>query len=166
MPYLIDGHNLIPKIPGLSLKEIDDELCLIQWLQRFSQHTGKRLEVFFDNAPAGQSGTRDYGSVRVHFVRQGETADAAIQRRLHQLGRSARNWTVVSSDRGVQAGARALHARVIPSSDFAHGLDPAHEGEPVNLETDPDVSLSQDDVQNWLDFFGTEANAGKFPDEK
>jgi predicted RNA-binding protein with PIN domain len=155
MPYLIDGHNLIPKIPGLSLKEIDDELLLIQRLQRFSQQTGKRLEVFFDNAPAGQSGTRDYGNVRAHFVRQGTTADHAIKKRLSQLGRSAHNWTVVSSDRGVQASARALHARVIPSSDFARGLALTHEGEPVNPETDPDLSLNQEDVRDWLEFFET-----------
>ena len=25
MPYIIDGHNLIPKVSGLSLGDMDDE---------------------------------------------------------------------------------------------------------------------------------------------
>ena len=35
MPYLIDGHNLIPKVAGLSLKAVDDEMQLIELLQEF-----------------------------------------------------------------------------------------------------------------------------------
>ena len=35
MSYLIDGHNLIPKIPGLTLRQMDDENELIEILQRF-----------------------------------------------------------------------------------------------------------------------------------
>ena len=33
MPTIIDGHNLIPKVRGLSLQRLDDELELIQKLQ-------------------------------------------------------------------------------------------------------------------------------------
>ena len=29
MPYIIDGHNLIPKIPGIDLQDLDDEQKLI-----------------------------------------------------------------------------------------------------------------------------------------
>ena len=34
MPYLIDGHNLIPKL-GLRLESLDDEMELIAILQEF-----------------------------------------------------------------------------------------------------------------------------------
>ncbi len=35
MPTIIDGHNLIPKVRGLSLQRLDDELELIQKLQTY-----------------------------------------------------------------------------------------------------------------------------------
>ncbi|HLO30861.1 MAG TPA: NYN domain-containing protein, partial [Anaerolineales bacterium] len=115
MPYLIDGHNLIPKL-GLRLDSIDDEMELIAILQEFCrlEHTPRgHVEVFFDGAPAAQAGTRKLGAVTAHFVRLGTTADDAIRNRLKMLRKSARNWTVVSSDRQVQAEARAAFAEVV-----------------------------------------------------
>src|SRR5512134_3531141 len=117
MPYLIDGHNLIPKL-GLRLDTIDDEMELIAILQEFCRLERKQAEVFFDGAPAAQAGTRKQGAVTAHFVRLGDTADNAIRNRLKKLGRSAQNWTIVSSDRQVQAEAHAAHAEVVSSDAF------------------------------------------------
>ncbi len=119
MPYLIDGHNLIPKVPGLSLQEMDDEQHLLEMLQEFCRRQRKQVEVFFDNAPPGGVRARNLGSVTARFVRQGTTADDAIRKRLANLGRAARNWTVVSSDQAVQAEARAVQAQPMPSESFA-----------------------------------------------
>jgi predicted RNA-binding protein with PIN domain len=113
MPYLIDGHNLIPKIPGLTLEDVDDEDQLLHLLTRFCQRQGKQVEVFFDKAPPGEARTRKFGMVLARFVRQGTTADEAIRVRLARLGRSAHNWTVVSSDQQIQAEARAARAHYI-----------------------------------------------------
>jgi uncharacterized protein len=115
MPYLIDGHNLIPKVAGLSLKAMDDEIQLIELLQEFCRIRGKQVEVYFDNSPPGQPQSRLFGPVTARFIREGRTADDAIAARLKRLGRSARNWTVVSSDRAVQAGAREAQAQVLSS---------------------------------------------------
>src|SRR5512134_1091258 len=112
MPYLIDGHNLIPKL-GLRLDSMDDEMELIAILQEFCRREQKQAEVFFDGAPAPHAGTRKLGSVTAHFVRLGASADDAIRKRLRTLRKSARNWTVVSSDRQVQADAHAAQAEVI-----------------------------------------------------
>jgi len=35
MPFLIDGHNLIPHIRGLSLSQLDDELALLDLLNNY-----------------------------------------------------------------------------------------------------------------------------------
>ena len=118
MPYLIDGHNLIPKL-GLNLRNMDDELELVSRLQAFCRAARKPVEVYFDGAPAGQVGTRKFGMVTAHFVRLGTTADSAIAARLKKLGRDARNWTVVTSDRRVQSEARGVGAQVLTSDDFA-----------------------------------------------
>ncbi len=152
MPYLIDGHNLIPNIPGLSLDTIDDEIRLIERLQVFQQQSRKKIEVFFDNAPPSKNRTQKYAGVVAHFIRRGITADEAIHRRIQALGRGVSTWTVVSSDRAVQAAARAAHARVISSEEFAKELGQISKGSPdETIETD--VQLSNKEVNEWLEVF-------------
>lgn len=163
--YLIDGHNLIPKIPGWSLRNMDDEQDLIAVLQRYCAAHQRDVEVFFDQAPAGFSGMRSYGRVKAHFVRQGATADDAIRRRLESLGNQARNATVVSSDRQVQSEARSRQAAVITSEAFAGELaallppaDKEQKGRPKPRER-PDqgnTQLTQDEIDDWLRLFGAD----------
>lgn len=149
MPYLIDGHNLIPKIAGVNLDDADDEIALIKLLQGFCQRTGKQVEVFFDNAPVGSAGKRKYGSIIAHFVRAGTTADTAIRLRLAQLKRGAKNWIVISSDRQVQAEARSVGAQIFTSEAFAIELRKI--APPV--ESKPEKKLSPDEVEEWLELF-------------
>jgi predicted RNA-binding protein with PIN domain len=153
MPYLIDGHNLIPKLPGISLKEIDDEMRLVQLLQEFCRVRQKHAEVFFDNAPPGGTKPRTFGRVVARFVRQGRTADQAIREKLSRLGGEARNWTVVSSDREVQASARAARAKIMPAENFALQLEEfLTEGSADNSEQAG--GLSSQAVDEWMEFFG------------
>lgn len=148
MPYLIDGHNLIPRL-GLSLRAADDELQLVARLQAFCRARRKQVEVYFDGAPPGQAGTRTLGPVTAHFVRQGSTADEAIRRRLQKLGRAARNWIVVSSDHAVQAAARAVGAQALGSEAFAAQVIEAAREAPATGEE----KLSAEEVEAWLKMF-------------
>lgn len=149
MPYLIDGHNLIPKL-GLRLDSMDDEMELAAILQEFCRLERRQAEVYFDGAPAPQAGTRKLGAVTAHFVPLGTTADDAIRRRLKRMGKSAKNWSVVSSDRQVQADARAAGADVITSDAFARQLKKARETAP---KTADDRKLSKQEVEDWLALF-------------
>ena len=158
MPYLIDGHNLIPKL-GLRLDSLDDEMELIAILQEFCRVEQRQVEVFFDGAPATQAGTRKLGAVTARFVRLGDTADNAIRNRLRQLGRSARNWTVVSSDRQVQAEARSVHAEVLSSEVFAIMLRQARDSAP---NPDSERKLSPKEVEDWLKVFEERNRNKKF----
>jgi predicted RNA-binding protein with PIN domain len=151
--YVIDGHNLIPKVPGLDLSDPEDELRLIEVLQDFCRHTRKSVEVYFDQAPPGMSGSRSFGLVKARFIRQGQTADQAIQNRLEKLGRRASQYTVVSSDRQVALHARSLHARVLSAEDFIRLLQQAAEEPRAAAPVKPDPALSPDEVQEWLDLF-------------
>lgn len=151
MPYLIDGHNLIPKL-GLRLDSIDDEMELIAVLQEFHKQNRKQIEVYFDGAPAPHAGTRKLGAVTAHFVRLGTTADNAIRNRLRALGKSAKNWTVVSSDRQVQVEASAARAEVLSSDAFAALLKQARAAAP---KANSDRKLSEDEVQEWMRLFQT-----------
>jgi predicted RNA-binding protein with PIN domain len=150
MQYLIDGHNLVPKL-GLRLDSFDDEEQLIGRLQEFCRVRRARAEVYFDGAPPGQPSMRKMGLVTAHFVRATSSADAAIERRLAGLGKTARNWTVVSSDGRVQRAAGAAHAVVLSSEEFAGEMSQA--GMPAAPASKGKATLSPEEVEEWLDFF-------------
>jgi len=137
MQYIIDGHNLIPHVRGLSLRDLDDEQALIEALTPFLRATSSRALVFFDRAAPGQEGKRNFGLVQAVFVPASQSADAAIENHIQKLGASARNLTLVSSDRRVQAAGRARHMPILSSSE-----DP-----------DPEPHLSPEEIASWEELF-------------
>jgi predicted RNA-binding protein with PIN domain len=149
MPYLVDGHNLIPKL-GLRLDSIDDEMELVAILQEYCRLERRQVEVYFDGAPAPHAGTRKLGTVIAHFVPLGTTADNAIRARLKKMGRTSRNWSVVSSDRQVQADAHAAQAEVISSDSFVGTLKHVRSSAPKPTN---DKKLSSQEVDDWLKLF-------------
>lgn len=156
---LIDGHNLIPFVPGLSLEDPDDEQALIRLLGEYARRGRHSVEVFFDKAPAGRSGARVFGAVTARFVTERSIADHAIRERLKALGGEARQTLVVSSDREVQAEARAHGAAVRASAPFSAELLSSGEpkrgkGRPPRPARQPvEPPLPPDQVQDWLDLF-------------
>ncbi|HUF36959.1 MAG TPA: NYN domain-containing protein [Anaerolineales bacterium] len=152
MPYIVDGHNLIGRLPDIHLSEIDDEDRLIERVAAFCRVERKRAEIFFDRAAPGRSGRFRQGPVTSVFVPSGETADAAIARRLDQLKKDARNWTVVSSDAAVQASARNAGAQVLPSENFAGRLNTPGSASGPEKES----NLAEGELEEWLRLFGEE----------
>ncbi|HNF94512.1 MAG TPA: NYN domain-containing protein [Anaerolineales bacterium] len=150
MPYIIDGHNLIPKL-GLRLDEPDDEMELVRLLQDFARIRRQQIDVYFDGAPAGQAGMRKFGSIKAHFVRQGQTADSAIRRRLEEMGKAAKNWVIVSSDHEVQSAARVHMAQSIRSEEFVKQIRIAFS---TSTQTGAsDSKLSAQEVEEWINLF-------------
>jgi predicted RNA-binding protein with PIN domain len=150
MPYLVDGHNLIPKV-GLRLDSPDDEMELVAILREFARLKRQQVEVYFDGAPIGQAGTRKLGTVRAHFVRLGQTADSAIRARLNKMAKDAKNWVIVSSDHEVQNAARVVRAQVVTSEEFVKMLRAATTSAP-KVNTD-NKKLSAQEVDEWLKLF-------------
>lgn len=164
---IIDGHNLIGRMHGLSLRELDDEERLLNSLQVYARLRRKRIEVYFDGAAPGQNGPRPSGTILAIFVPKGNTADAAIRARLVGLGKAARNLTVVSSDRMVQREARSRGASIISSDDFARELLAASDEDsakhpaakkraastPTPPPPDPGPVVSPGEVEEWMKIF-------------
>jgi len=152
MPLLIDGHNLIGRLPGLRLDDPDDEAKLVARLRTYCARTGKRVTVVFDRGlPGGRSRELSGGRTEVVFASAGHTADGILRERVRRA-RDPRGLTVVTSDREVIAAAQAGGARVMRSEEFAVQLRarrPADEGE-------KDVHLSAEEVGEWLKVFGEE----------
>jgi predicted RNA-binding protein with PIN domain len=119
MTLIIDGHNLIPKMPGMRLSDMDDESQLVQYIQEYCRRKRARAEVFFDGALPGSKPVSGGGMVHIHYVRKGKTADSAMIEYLEKQGNAARNCVLVSSDRRVQTEAKALGSQTISSEQFA-----------------------------------------------
>jgi len=154
MPYLIDGHNLIGKIPGLRLDDLDDEKELIELLQNYCLQEQKEAEVYFDHSASGHARAHVYGKVTARFVRSGETADMAIARHLKRLGKQAANWTVISSDRAVLAAAKRARARAVSSEEFSQEL--IAERNSTGSVDKPEISNAE--IEDWLTLFGDQQN--------
>jgi predicted RNA-binding protein with PIN domain len=153
MRYIVDGHNLIPRIAGLSLEELDDEARLIQILARYCQTKRDRIIVFFDKAAPGHQGAYNYGAVRAFFVSERRKADDAIHDYLVAHRGEARNFIVVSSDRQVQQDARSFHAGVLSAEKFSEQLSksPILTGQ-ITEESDVDP-LTPEEVAEWERLF-------------
>ncbi len=159
MPVLIDGHNLIPKIAGLSLSDLDDEESLIKRLQQYARLSRKQVSVFFDKAQPGQARAQKHGSLDVRFAPVGVPADEEIRRRLDQLGKAARNWVVVSSDQRVQTYARAAHAQVKSSEAFAAEMQATLDS--AGARARPDGQLDEAEVAMWMELFASKSEKKK-----
>ena len=151
MQYIIDGHNLIPHIRGLSLRDLEDEQALIEVLTPFLRATSSRALVFFDKAAQGHEGKRNFGLVQAVFVPASQSADAAIENHIHKLGSSARNQTLVSSDRRVQAAGRARYMTILTSAELAQKIQA--QAESHGNQTAPEPQLSPEEVARWEELF-------------
>ena len=151
---IVDGHNLIPKIPGLSLSDPDDEVQLIQLLQDYCRLRRAKIDCYFDKAPLGHPRIKAYGSVTARFARPGKTADAEIKEHLQRLERRAQDWIVVSSDGSIKAAARAARARLISSEDFAREIQAVRSRKPLEERPASEEQISEDELEMWMREFG------------
>jgi predicted RNA-binding protein with PIN domain len=156
VPILIDGHNLIGRLPTISLGDPDDEARLIQLLQSYQARTGKSVTVVFDPGwTFALSETRRYGGVKVIFARQGGSADAVILRRVRHSA-NPQGYLVVTSDLELARAVTSLGARVRDANAFAGELSLPGDESPGWKDT----SLSDDEVEEWLALFGEQDREG------
>jgi len=149
---VIDGHNLIPKMPGISLRDIDDEADLIEVIQEYCRLARRQAELFFDGSPEPNRNVKKTGLVHVHFVRIGRTADDAIIEWLRNNGKNARNMVTVSSDRRVKAEAHGLGAEVITSEEFTREVKRVFNS-PARTQELREKPLSSNEVDEWMELF-------------
>lgn len=159
MSYLIDGHNLIGKLPDLSLSDPDDEQQLIERLHVYAQRIRRRLAVVFDPGAGYVPPHRSpYVDVKVSYAKRGRTADQVILNRVRRT-RNPREITVVTSDRELAGRAQAEGATVMSAEEFVRLLQPAEptrEEEEMEAEARANVAVSSDEVDEWLRIFGDE----------
>lgn len=149
MPILIDGHNLIGRLPGLSLADPDDEEKLVRLLQPFQARRKSSLVVVFDPGitflPAQK---RRRGRIQVIYAPSGSSADEVIARRV-AASRNPSEWLVVTNDQALASRVRRFGARVQSADDLVAALEASPGAEADWKDREP----SPDEVDYWLGQF-------------
>ncbi len=149
MPYVIDGHNLIGRFPGIELSDPEDERKLMEVLEIFARYSRHKVVVFFDRGmPGGRPEIRAGRMLTAHFVPAPLKADDAILDFLRSH-RDARGTTVVSSDAEVRNRSRRTGAKVVSSEEFARRVVAL-----VRKEEKEKTSEKPTDIEEWLRLFG------------
>jgi predicted RNA-binding protein with PIN domain len=152
MTYLIDGHNLIPFIAGLSLDQLDDEEELVSLLVHLSIKRNCQVEVYFDRGNLYREREFKRGRVHVHFVLPPMIADSAIFARLFGIGKAAKNYIVVTSDQAVQNRARRVGATVISAQKFAQYLQKTDNKKVPNRQGQKPAN-NEKEIDEWMRLF-------------
>jgi predicted RNA-binding protein with PIN domain len=144
---LIDGHNLIGQMPGLSLADPDDEQKLVVLLRAYLVRTRKKGTVIFDKGQPGGSGGWSNNVLTVLFAPAAGSADDLILNRLAS-GRNGREWVLVSDDQRLVEAARRAGAAVRGSGEFARDLT----SNPAAVDKKPEGSTPAE-VAAWEKLF-------------
>ena len=164
MHYIIDGHNLIGKMPDISLKDPNDEIKLTIRIKSWVAESKKRqVTLFFDGGIQGSHQNRLSGrNMKVIFAPSGRTADSLIISQMRKL-KNPREYTLVTSDREIIGHAKSLRIRSLLSEEFIDRMGFVFKEKPekapkVEKEAKPDKpdasKISEAEVQEWLDLFG------------
>lgn len=156
MPYLIDGHNLIARLPDINLDDPNDEMKLVAKLRGFCALHRKRCTVIFDRGlPGGRSPVSNNAVEVVFASHQHLTADELLILRVKNL-RDAGNWTVVSSDNAIMQVAQAQGCVVMRTDAFAKLLSAPARAKPEAGEWINPI-ISPQDLAEWQAYFKEDA---------
>ncbi|NTU85517.1 MAG: hypothetical protein HGA45_40205 [Chloroflexales bacterium] len=156
MPILIDGHNLIGQMPGISLTDPDDEARLVLLLRRYAaRRRGRKVIVIFDGGVYGHPDDLNGYGVEARFARSPSDADSELIRRIRAVKRRD-EWVVVSSDRAVAGEAQARGLPVVSSQEFARRLVAMDTPRASLNAKRNDRPLSKAEIDEWMRLFGLE----------
>ncbi len=159
MHYLIDGHNLIGKMPDIGLDDPHDEVELVLRLRGWAARTrGRRITLVFDHGlPGGVDKGLSTGKVKVLFASGGQTADSILIRRIQAI-KNPREATLVTSDGRIIREAQKRRLITLKSEEFVEKLTQDKEKKTQNRAADDpsggaDRPLTDAELSMWLDLF-------------
>jgi predicted RNA-binding protein with PIN domain len=142
MPILVDGNNLLHRLPPGQRSRTALRQLTLDLVRRESV----RVSLVFDGPPPPGSPARE-SLGRLTIVYSGSaSADDAIVRSLPS-GRPARRWVVVTNDRELAARVKAIGATVRSLEHWRHKLLAAP------ADKDDRDGLSAAEVSEWAAFF-------------
>ena len=144
MPILLDGNNLLHRLPASARSRSAVRALVLD----ATRHERMSVVVVFDGPPLrGAPAEETLGRVVVVYS-GARTADETIVGRIPG-GRAARQWVVVTDDRGLAERARLLGASTRTLGEWMARTRPA----PARPRTEP--KLSSREVAEWEEFFSS-----------
>jgi predicted RNA-binding protein with PIN domain len=119
----VDGYSVVhawPQLQKLAGRSLEHRRAvLVQVLERYGDHTGRRVTVVFDGYAARHKPelVEVPGGVEVVFSPKGKTADEVIERTVAQAGQRSR-ITVVTSDNVERQIVETLGAQTVSAEMF------------------------------------------------
>jgi len=144
---ILDGHNLIGRLPGMSLDDPNDEEKLVRLLSQHRGRMGGGVLVVFDPGSGPGGSVRSFGGIKVAYAPRGSTADSVILKHIERM-KDPREALVVSSDGRLRSQARALGARVMSAEEFERRFLRS----PRRLP--PEKPEGPVDLEEWMEIFG------------
>ena len=143
MPVLVDGNNLLHRLPPESRSREQVRRLSLE----LARHEHMHITVVFDGPPpSGSPLQEDLGNVTVVYS-DSQSADDAVVARLPQ-GTAAKNWVVVTGDRELARRSKQRGATVRPLGEWQAKLkrvpQPDSKHEPA---------LSEAEVEEWEVYF-------------
>lgn len=157
MQYLIDGHNLIGKMPDIDLSDPDDEIQLILRLRSWTAVSAKRkVTVYFDGGiPGGKDVNLSSSQVKVIFANQGRIADSYLIAHLNRV-KNPSEYQLITSDQEIIKAATKRKINHMRSEKFVEYMDEQWQDylpQPT-ITDDNDRELSEIEINEWLNIFG------------
>lgn len=142
MPLLVDGNNLLHRLPEGRRSRAEVRRLSLELARR----EGVSITVLFDGPPpAGSPDHERLGRVTVVYC-GADSADDAIIRRLPPPPAAA-NWVVVSDDRELVGRARRAGASTRPLRQWLARIDT------VQAADDDHRGLSRAEIEEWETYF-------------
>jgi len=142
MPLLVDGNNLLHRLPKPSRTRSAVRALVLD----ATRHERMSVVVVFDGPPpTGSPGHEALGRVTVVYSGAVAADDVIISR--IPAGRRAREWVVVTDDRGLAGRARERGAAVRTLGEWSARPRPAP---PRNRA---EAKLSSSEVAEWEEVF-------------
>ncbi len=160
MAYLIDGFNLLYKIPECEtfmlqnkLEEARNRLLLI--LKEYEKIARKKIRIVFDGKKQQLLDIKreSFGSIDVYYSLD-YSADFLIKEFIKK-DINPRMTTVVTSDNGIISFVQKFGVRLMKSEDFAEKMVKTIEDyyEEKKQEKDDDPKISSEEVHYWENIF-------------
>lgn len=178
---IIDGHNLLHSIQKISPvrsrpgkrrngtskyqrtsngasegSDLISDVWLCRIISEYLRLTGEKGEIVFDGTgPRDKSEFDDINNLDVFFAGLSTDADTVIEDKI-RISTAPRRLTVVSSDRRLQAAARARKATMVKSQIFWNDLCKrlSRRKKTTKEPAAKQLGLTESETEQWLKFFG------------
>jgi len=155
--FLVDGYNLMHKIPAVKQKMGGDLEAarhdLVRRLSIFGSGKNCSITVVFDGRSGYSPTESGAGGVKVIFSRGPEKADPLIKRIIDQQGGGSM-LNVVTSDHEILNYARLYSCTLLTSEDFISMMSLRPN---IKESVKPEIKMNKNDLAEWLDMFQNES---------